>query len=86
MARVREKGRKNSPLYVVSRSGSFNKDIQIGVEERQANLFYIIAGGEIQFRIYSYRDQWFLWIEKLSFSIPVSNFTTALQVVERELT
>lgn len=80
------KGRKNSPLYVISRYGTFNKEIQIATEERQPNLFYIIKDNEIKFRIFNAMNEWYIWIEKLGFRIPVKNFTTALKIVERELT
>lgn len=78
-------GRKNSPLYVASRTGTFNKEISIATDIRQANHYHIIQNNQTVFRIFKLSEQWYIWYEKLGFRIKIKSFTQALQVVEREL-
>lgn len=84
-ARLSRKGRKYSPLYVVSRFGTFNKIISIGIDSRRENCYCIIKDGEVKKRIYKLGNGWYIWDEKLSYRVEIESFTLALKVVEREL-
>ena len=78
-------GRKYSPLYVVSRYGTFNKEITIGLDPMKENYYFIIKNNEVKRRIYQLSDGWYIWHERLGFRIRIESFTMALKVVEREL-
>lgn len=82
----KKKGRKNSPLWVASVKNESNKDIAISHDRMTENSYIVTYKGVIKRRIYLLQnDGWYIWNEQLGFRIKVKNFTTAINIVEKEL-
>lgn len=82
----RKPGRKNSPLYVKSLRGSYNKYIHISHDRRAENSYIVTMNDQIVRRIYMIKDgTWYIWHEQLGFRTSVKSFTEAITIVEKEL-
>lgn len=82
----KKKGRKNSPLYVKSLYGAYNKYIHISTDRRTENSYIVTMNDKVVRRIYMTKDgSWYIWHEQLGFRTEVKNFTEAIKIVEEEL-
>lgn len=65
--------------------GKFNHYIFMSTDSENPNSYYLLYRNELVARIYMYNEQWFVWYEQLKARVPVKSFTSAINLLEREI-